>query len=160
MPMLTTVEALCHVRVRYRGEVLELRPGQRLTLPEDKAAKLLDQIPTKVRVLPAPVLFVVDEQGPCATFDTATREYTCRRHPAPLALAPTRNAVVVEPGSGRVHHWEGADGVMRSGTAAWLGRGSAADGTEEFWVLMESRDGASWVRDTQLRSKAPDEARG
>ena len=63
MPSLM-IEVLEQLKVKHNGVLESWAPGQRISLPEDQAYRLIEQVGTKVRLIEATVAEVVTEPVP------------------------------------------------------------------------------------------------
>jgi len=120
------VECLADLTVRYGGQVHTLRPGYTIDLPPDKAQRLLQEAPGRVRLLSK----------------TLTPE---------KPNGPSSRAIIIEPAvtNARPIYWEAADGrIIGPAVPEFLAREG-----DTFWIVTTFKGHIFWIDADKLRSR-------
>lgn len=121
--------------MKFGGQVHALQPGHTIDLPPEKAQRLLEQVPGRVRPLPQPI--VPEKHG-----------------------GPSFPEIIIEPAATKARpiYWEQADGRIVGGVKpellAMVNTGAGAS----FWIVTEYQGQPRWIRCDRLRSRQAFEA--
>ena len=121
-----TIECLADVTVKYGGQVHALQPGHTLDLPPEKAQRLLEQAPGRVRPLPQPIS--PEKPG-----------------------GPSFQEIIIEPAATnpKQFYWETGDGrILGPAVPECL-----AQVGSEFWIVTTFEAQLRWIQADRLRSR-------